>query len=110
MITNFVIHDGALRPRVIRARAPFAVIPAASRDLLRRPARLICRWTIDSATGALSANWTEVAFAADASQDTQAGHCSRPKAAADIAAVVCFGIFQRIAGGLNRGGPIERRP
>ena len=69
MITNFVIHDGALRPRVIRARAPFAVIPAAPRDLLRRPARLICRWTIDSATGALSANWTEVAFAADASQE-----------------------------------------
>jgi hypothetical protein len=69
MITNFVIHHGALRPRVPRARAPFLVIAAAPRDLLRRPARLICRWTIDPATGALSANWTEVAFAADASQE-----------------------------------------
>jgi hypothetical protein len=67
-----IIHDGAFRPRVPRARGRlFAVIAAAPRDLLRRPARLICRWTIDSATGALSANWTEVAFAADASQDTK---------------------------------------
>ena len=71
MITNFVIRDGALRARVARARAPFTVIAAASRDLPRRPARLICRWTIDPATGALSANWTKAAFAADVCQDTK---------------------------------------
>jgi hypothetical protein len=70
MITNFVIHDGALRPRVARARAPFAVIAAAPRDFPCRPARLVCRWKIDPATGALLATWTEAAFA-DASQDTK---------------------------------------
>jgi hypothetical protein len=69
MITNFVIHDGALRSRVARVRAPFLVLAAAPRDLPRHPARLICRWTIDPATGALSANWTEAAVAPEASQD-----------------------------------------
>jgi hypothetical protein len=69
VITNFVIHDGALRPRVARTRAPFIALAVAPRDLPRRLARLICRWTIDPATGALSANWTEVAFATDASHE-----------------------------------------
>jgi hypothetical protein len=69
MISSFVSHDGALRPRVARGRAPFIALAAAPRDLPRRPARLSCRWTIDLATGALSANWTEVAFATDASHE-----------------------------------------
>jgi hypothetical protein len=102
MITNFVIHDGALRPRVIRARAPFAVIPAAPRDLLCGPARLICRWTIDSATGRPVGQLDRGGVRRRRFARHQAGRCSRPKAAADIAAVVCFGIFQRIAGGLKQ--------
>jgi hypothetical protein len=109
MITNFVIHDGALRPRVIRARAPFAVIPAAARSFAPPGAAhlpLDDRFRHGRPVGQLDRGGVRRRrFARH-----QAGHCSRPKAAADIAAVVCFGIFQRIAGGLNRGGPIERRP
>jgi hypothetical protein len=73
MITNFVIHDDALRPRVARVRASFLVLAAPSRDLPRHPARLICRWTIDRATGALSANWTEAGACQNTKQDIAPG-------------------------------------
>jgi len=71
MISNFVIHDSVSRPQV--ARAPFLVLAAAPRDLPRHPARLICRWTIDPATGALSANWTEATACQNTKQDIAPG-------------------------------------
>ena len=104
MISNFVIHDSVSRPQV--ARAPFLVLAAAPRNLPRHPARLICRWTIRSRHGRLVGQLDR----GHRLPKYQAGHCSWPKAVADIAAMVCFGISKRIAGGLNRGGPIERRP
>jgi len=73
MITNFVIHDGGLRPRVARVRAPFLVLAAAPREVPRHLARLICRWTIDPATGALSANWTEASACQNTKQDIAPG-------------------------------------